>query len=172
MHIQDADVGSLIPQRKILSNKEKLSILLDTVTPQEELKDAVKGKIPKHFKRNSIREREGFEKELEYYKLGFTTALSEFNIELWWSQAVQFGAFLSGKYKTGYCVATPRYGKSFLCGIMANHFAYVGENCYAVGSTQEYSGIIIQHAREILVKSHPEVKEMLTFGDYDISLAC
>ena len=169
MHIQDVDVGSLIPQRKILSNKEKLSILLDTVTPQEELKDAVKGKIPKHFKRNSIREREGFEKELEYYKLGFTTALSEFNIELWWSQAVQFGAFLSGKYKTGYCVATPRYGKSFLCGIMANHFAYEGENCYAVGSTQEYSGIIIQHAREILVKSHPEVKEMLTFGDYDIS---
>ena len=168
MHIQDADVGSLIPQRKILSNKEKLSILLDTVTPQEELKDAVKGKIPKHFKRNSIREREGFEKELEYYKLGFTTALSEFNIELWWSQAVQFGAFLSGKYKTGYCVATPRYGKSFLCGIMANHFAYEGENCYAVGSTQEYSGIIIQHAREILVKSHPEVKEMLTFGDSDI----
>ena len=169
MHIQDVDVGSLIPQRKILSNKEKLSILLDTVTPQEELKDAVKGKIPKHFKRNSIREREGFEKELEYYKLGFTTALSEFNIELWWSQAVQFGAFLSGKYKTGYCVATPRYGKSFLCGIMANHFAYEGENCYAVGSTQEYSGIIIQHAREILVKSHPEVKEMLTFGDSDIS---
>ena len=169
MHIQDADVGSLIPQRKILSNKEKLSILLDTVTPQEDLKDAVKGKIPKHFKRNSIREREGFEKELEYYKLGFTTALSEFNIELWWSQAVQFGAFLSGKYKTGYCVATPRYGKSFLCGIMANHFAYEGENCYAVGSTQEYSGIIIQHAREILVKSHPEVKEMLTFGDSDIS---
>ena len=169
MHIQDADVGSLIPQRKILSNKEKLSILLDTVTPQEELKDAVKGKIPKHFKRNSIREREGFEKELEYYKLGFTTALSEFNIELWWSQAVQFGAFLSGKYKTGYCIATPRYGKSFLCGIMANHFAYEGENCYAVGSTQEYSGIIIQHAREILVKSHPEVKEMLTFGDSDIS---
>lgn len=169
MHIQDADVGSLIPQRKILSNKEKLSILLDTVTPQEELKDAVKGKIPKHFKRNSIREREGFEKELEYYKLGFTTALSEFNIELWWSQAVQFGAFLSGKYKTGYCVATPRYGKSFLCGIMANHFAYEGENCYAVGSTQEYSGIIIKHAREILVKSHPEVKEMLTFGDSDIS---
>lgn len=169
MHIQDADVGSLIPQRKILSNKEKLSILLDTVTPQEELKDAVKGKIPKHFKRNSIRERDGFEKELEYYKLGFTTALSEFNIELWWSQAVQFGAFLSGKYKTGYCVATPRYGKSFLCGIMANHFAYEGENCYAVGSTQEYSGIIIQHAREILVKSHPEVKEMLTFGDSDIS---
>ena len=169
MHIQDADVGSLIPQRKILSNKEKLSILLDTVTPQEELKDAVKGKIPKHFKRNSIREKEGFEKELEYYKLGFTTALSEFNIELWWSQAVQFGAFLSGKYKTGYCVATPRYGKSFLCGIMSNHFAYEGENCYAVGSTQEYSGIIIQHAREILVKSHPEVKEMLTFGDSDIS---
>mgnify|MGYP006365606781 FL=1 len=169
MHIQDVDVGSLIPQRKILSNKEKLSILLDTVTPQEELKDAVKGKIPKHFKRNSIREREGFEKELEYYKLGFTTALSEFNIELWWSQAVQFGAFLSGKYKTGYCVATPRYGKSFLCGIMSNHFAYEGENCYAVGSTQEYSGIIIQHAREILVKSHPEVKEMLTFGDSDIS---
>ena len=60
--------------------------------------------------------------------------------------------------KTGYCVATPRYGKSFLCGIMSNHFAYEGENCYAVGSTQEYSGIIIQHAREILVKSHPDVK--------------
>ena len=169
MLTQGAGVGQLTPQRKILSNKEKLSILLDTVTPQDQLKDAVKGKIPKHFKRNTIREREGFEKELEYYKLGFMTALSEFNIELWWSQAVQFGAFLSGKYKTGYCVATPRYGKSFLCGIMSNHFAYVGENCYAVGSTQEYSSIIIQHAREILVNSHPEVKEMLTFGDTDIS---
>lgn len=169
MHTLNADVGSLIGKRKILSNKEKLSILLDTVTPHDQLKDAVKGKIPKHFKRNSIREREGFEKELEYYKLGFMTALSEFNIELWWSQAVQFGAFLSGKYKTGYCVATPRYGKSFLCGVMSNHFAYVGENCYAVGSTQEYSSIIIQHARKILVNSHPEVKEMLTFGDSDIS---
>lgn len=169
MPTQDVDVGSLIQKRKFLSNKQKLSILLDTVTPQDKLKDAVKGKIPKHFKRNSIRERDGFEKELEYYKLGFTTALSEFNIELWWSQAVQFGAFLSGKYKTGYCVATPRYGKSFLCGIMSNHFAYEGENCYAVGSTQEYSSIIIQHAREILVNSHPEVKEMLTFGDTDIS---
>jgi len=62
MHIQDADVGSLTQKRKVLSNKEKLSILLDQVTPQDQLKDAVKGKIPKHFKRNTIREREGFEK--------------------------------------------------------------------------------------------------------------
>lgn len=90
MHIQDADVGLLTQKRKVLSNKEKLSILLDQVTPQDQLKDAVKGKIPKHFKRNTIRERFGLEKELEYYKLGFTTALSEFNLELWWSQAVQF----------------------------------------------------------------------------------
>ncbi len=142
---------------------------MDQVTPQDELKNAVKGKIPKHFKRNTIRERFGFEKELEYYKLGFTTALSEFNLELWWSQAVQFGAFLSGDFKTGYCVATPRYGKSFLCGIMSNHFAYEGENCYAVGSTQEYSGIIIQHAREILVNAHPDVKAMLSFDDKDVT---
>ena len=169
MHTQDADVGLLTQRRKVLSNKEKLSILLDQVTPQNELKDAVKGKIPKHFKRNTIRERFGFEKELEYYKLGFTTALSEFNLELWWSQAVQFGAFLSGDFKTGYCVATPRYGKSFLCGIMSNHFAYEGENCYAVGSTQEYSGIIIQHAREILVNAHPDVKAMLSFDDKDVT---
>ena len=169
MHIQDADVGLLTQKRKVLSNKEKLSILLDQVTPQDQLKDAVKGKIPKHFKRNTIRERFGLEKELEYYKLGFTTALSEFNLELWWSQAVQFGAFLSGDFKTGYCVATPRYGKSFLCGIMSNHFAYEGENCYAVGSTQEYSGIIIQHAREILVNAHPDVKAMLSFDDKDVT---
>jgi len=169
MHIQDADVGLLTQKRKVLSNKEKLSILLDQVTPQDRLKDAVKGKIPKHFKRNTIRERFGLEKELEYYKLGFTTALSEFNLELWWSQAVQFGAFLSGDFKTGYCVATPRYGKSFLCGIMSNHFAYEGENCYAVGSTQEYSGIIIQHAREILVNAHPDVKAMLSFDDRDVT---
>lgn len=169
MLIQDVDVTLPIQKRKLLSNKEKLSILLDQVTPQDQLKDCVKGKIPKHFKRNTIREREGFEKELEYYKLGFSTALAEFDIELWWSQAVQFGAFLSGKYKTGYCVATPRYGKSFLCGVMSNHFAYKGENCYAVGSTQEYSGIIIQHAREILVGSHPEVKAMLSFDEKDIS---
>lgn len=169
MHIQDADVGLLTQKRKVLSNKEKLSILLDQVTPQDQLKDAVKGKIPKHFKRNTIRERFGLEKELEYYKLGFTTALSEFNLELWWSQAVQFGAFLSGDFKTGYCVATPRYGKSFLCGIMSNHFAYEGENCYAVGSTQEYSGIIIQHAREILVNAHPDVKAMLSFDEKDVT---
>ena len=169
MPIHIADVGLPTQQRKFLSNKEKLSILLDQVTPQDQLKDCVKGKIPKHFKRNSIREREGFEKELEYYKLGFTTALSEFNVELWWSQAVQFGAFLSGKYRTGYCVATPRYGKSFLCGVMSNHFAYEGENCYAVGSTNEYSSIIIQHAREILVNSHPEVKAMLSFDEGDVS---
>lgn len=169
MHIQDADVGLLTQKRKVLSNKEKLSILLDQATPQDQLKDAVKGKIPKHFKRNTIRERLGFDKELEYYKLGFTTALSEFNLELWWSQAVQFGAFLSGDFKTGYCVATPRYGKSFLCGIMSNHFAYEGENCYAVGSTQEYSGIIIQHAREILVNAHPDVKAMLSFDEKDVT---
>lgn len=55
MHTQDADVGSLIQKRKVLSNKEKLSLLLDQVTPQDQLKDAVKGKIPKHFKRNTIR---------------------------------------------------------------------------------------------------------------------
>lgn len=169
MHIQDADVGLLTQKRKVLSNKEKLSILLDQATPQDHLKDAVKGKIPKHFKRNTIRERLGFDKELEYYKLGFTTALSEFNLELWWSQAVQFGAFLSGDFKTGYCVATPRYGKSFLCGIMSNHFAYEGENCYAVGSTQEYSGIIIQHAREILVNAHPDVKAMLSFDEKNVT---
>jgi len=156
-------------KRKLLSNREKLSILLDTVTPKEKLKKAVKGYIPKHFKRNSIRETKGFEKELEYYKLGFRTALSRFNIELWWSQAVQFGAFLSGDYKTGYCVATPRYGKSFLCGIMSNNFAFSGQNCYAVGSTNEYSGIIIQHAREILVNAHPSVKEMLSMDENDVS---
>lgn len=169
MPTQDVDVGSLIQKRKFLSNKEKLSILLDQVTPQDQLKNCVKGKIPNHFKRNSIREREGLEKEMEYYKLGYTKALSEFNIELWWSQAVQFGAFLSGKYKTGYCVATPRYGKSFLCGVMSNHFAYTGENCYAVGSTNEYSGIIIQHAREVLVNAHPQVKEMLSFDEKDVN---
>lgn len=168
MHTQDVDVG-LPTQRKILSNREKLSILLDQVTPKEELRKAVKGYIPNHFKRNSIREREGFKKELEYYKLGFTTALTRFNIELWWSQAVQYGAFLSGKYKTGYCVATPRYGKSFLCGVMSNSFAFEGQNCYAVGSTNEYSNIIIQHARQILVNAHSEVKNMLSFDEKDIS---
>lgn len=169
MPTQDVDVGSPMKKRKLLSNREKLSILLDTVTPKEKLKKAVKGYIPKHFKRNSIRETRGFEKELEYYKLGFRTALSRFNIELWWSQAVQFGAFLSGDYKTGYCVATPRYGKSFLCGIMSNNFAFSGQNCYAVGSTNEYSGIIIQHAREILVNAHPSVKEMLSMDENDVS---
>lgn len=169
MPTQDVDVGSPMKKRKLLSNREKLSILLDTVTPKEKLKKAVKGYIPKHFKRNSIRETRGFEKELEYYKLGFRTALSRFNIELWWSQAVQFGAFLSGDYKTGYCVATPRYGKSFLCGIMGNNFAFSGQNCYAVGSTNEYSGIIIQHAREILVNAHPSVKEMLSMDENDVS---
>lgn len=169
MPTQDVDVGSPMKKRKLLSNREKLSILLDTVTPKEKLKKAVKGYIPKHFKRNSIRETKGFEKELEYYKLGFRTALSRFNIELWWSQAVQFGAFLSGDYKTGYCVATPRYGKSFLCGIMSNNFAFSGQNCYAVGSTNEYSGIIIQHAREILVNAHPSVKEMLSMDENDVS---
>lgn len=168
MHTQDVDVG-LPTQRKILSNREKLSILLDQVTPKEKLRKAVKGYIPNHFKRNSIREREGFKKELEYYKLGFTTALTRFNIELWWSQAVQYGAFLSGKYKTGYCVATPRYGKSFLCGVMANSFAFEGQNCYAVGSTNEYSNIIIQHARKILVNAHTEVKSMLSFDEKDVS---
>lgn len=169
MPTQGADVGSLT-KRKILSNREKLSILLDQITPPEQLKKAVKGNIPKHFKRNTIREREGFEKELEYYKLGFSTALSRFNIELWWSQAVQYGAFLSGKYKTGYCVATPRYGKSFLCGIMGNSFAFEGQNCYAVGSTNEYSNIIVQHARQILVDAHSDIKNMLSFdSDRDIS---
>lgn len=169
MHTQDVDVGSLTKKRKVLSQREKLKILLDTRTPTSKLKPCIKGFIPKHFKRNSIREREGFKKELEYYKLGYSTALAEFNIQLWWSQAVQFGAFLSGKYKTGYCVATPRYGKSFLCGAMSNHFAFKGENCYAVGSTQEYSSLIIQHAREILVKSHPDVKKMLSFDESDVS---
>ena len=48
MHTQDADVGSLIQKRKVLSNKEKLSLLLDQVTPQDQLKDAVKGKIPNY----------------------------------------------------------------------------------------------------------------------------
>ena len=47
MHIQDADVGLLTQKRKVLSNKEKLSILLDQVTPQDQLKDAVKGKNTK-----------------------------------------------------------------------------------------------------------------------------
>lgn len=132
------------------------------MTPQDQLQKAVKGWVPRHFKRNTIREREGRAKELEYYKLGYTTALSRFGIELWWSQAVQFGAFLSGKYKTGYCIATPRYGKSFLCGVMSVNFAYEGEKCYAVGSTQEYSTIIINHARQILVNAHPDIQEKLS----------
>lgn len=169
MDIQGVDVGLRTQKRKVLSNREKLSILLDQVTPKSDLKKAVKGYVPKHFKRNTIREKHGYAKELEYYKLGFSTALSRFNIELWWSQAVQFGAFLSGDYKTGYCIATPRYGKSFLCGVMSNNFAYEGQNCYAVGSTQEYSSIIIQHARQILVNSHPDVKGMLSFDKDDIS---
>ena len=40
---------------------------------------------------------------------------------------------------------------------------------YAVGSTQEYSGIIIQHAREILVNAHPDVKAMLSFDEKDVT---
>lgn len=168
MPIQDVGVGLPIQEKtKNLSNREKLIRLLGNRTPSSELKKAVKGYIPKHFKRNTIREIKGFKTELEYYKLGYKTALSRFNIELWWSQAVQFGAFLSGDYKTGYCVATPRYGKSFLCGIMANNFAYEGEKCYAVGSTNEFSNIIVKHARQVLAGSHPEVKEMLAFDEGD-----
>ena len=166
------DAGLPIPQvkpKKILSNRERLQKLLQTRTPSRKLDKCLKGHIPRHFVRNSIREREGIEAELEYYKLGFTTALSRFNIELWWSQAVQFGAFLSGKYKTGYCVATPRYGKSFLCGVMANNFAYEGQNTYAVGSTAEYSNIIVQHARKILMDSHPEVKSMLSMDSGNLN---
>ena len=35
MPTQDVDVGSPMKKRKLLSNREKLSILLDTVTPKE-----------------------------------------------------------------------------------------------------------------------------------------
>lgn len=148
-------------KKKYISNREKLKLLLDQREPYENLTEVMKGYRPKHYKRNTIREIKGEEKELEYYKLGYSTALSEFGIELWWTQAVQFGAFLSGDYKTGYCVATPRYGKSFLCGLMSIHFAYEGQKCYAVGADKQTSDIIVNHARELLLNSHYDIYSKL-----------
>lgn len=160
-----------------MNAKEKLKNLLQTIKPKEELKKWVKGYIPSDeaYIRNSIPKEERF----ELAKIGFTEFYLNFGIELYYTQSLVVGAFISGKYKTGRLIATPRYGKSMIEGglavwlaINSYHTAVVADKSFRTKKVMEHARKELREGRNFL-KEHliEDDKQAINEADYKLSKA-
>lgn len=86
-------------------NRELLTLIGNR---HKDLPDWIRGKIPKHYKRLSVDNKEAF----ELAKLGASKIGAYFNVKLYYSQSIIAGAILSGKYNEFVIVTPSQYGKA------------------------------------------------------------
>ncbi len=143
-----------------MSPQERVIALLDKATPKEKLKKWVMGYIPEHYKRISI----SMDEAVELAKIGQTEAKVYFGNDLFFTQAVLFGAVASGRYKTFIVVTSSQYGKSWLCGQIAIWLADKGKEVHVAGGNDAAADIIMNKVIGHLQNVHPSVQEKL-IGD-------
>ncbi len=143
-----------------MSPQERVIQLLNRATPKENLKKWVRGYIPDHYKRLSI----SIDEAVELAKTGQTEAKVFFGDDLFFTQAVLFGAVASGRYKTTIVVTSSQYGKSWLCGQIAIWLADKGKEVHVAGGNDAATDIIMNKVIGHLQHVHPSVQDKLV-GD-------
>ena len=95
------------------SLQERVVKLCESASPKKELTEWTRGYIPKHYKRLNI----SMEEAIRLAKMGVVEAMTCFNTNIYFTQALMFGAviehFTTGKYNTLTIVTTSQYGKSY-----------------------------------------------------------
>ncbi len=143
-----------------MNPQERVIQLLNQATPKNELKKWVRGYIPEHYKRLSI----PLEEAIELAKIGQTEAKVYFGNDLFFTQAVLFGAVASGRYNTTIVVTSSQYGKSWLCGQIAIWLADKGKEVHVAGGNDAAADIIMNKVIGHLQHVHPSVQDKLV-GD-------
>ncbi|GCF92490.1 hypothetical protein NRIC_03810 [Enterococcus florum] len=113
--------------------------LLDNATPKSQLIKWGVGYIPDHYKRLSISMKEAIKLAI----LGAKDAKGYFGTDLFFTQALLYGAVISGKYKTFIVVTPSQYGKSWLCGQIAIRLADDRRQMYVAGGNSSTTDIIM-----------------------------
>ncbi len=115
------------------------------------------GKIPKHFKRLSVDDKEA----LRLAKLGATEIASAFGEKLFFCQAMIAGAILSGDYDEIVVCLCSQYGKSWLLGRVGLLEAYRGHKQYITGAAANVTSIIMGHVVASTQTAAPEIRNAL-----------
>lgn len=139
--------------------KERLVTRLMAVHPKNELPPWFKGYIP--YQSNYIRNTIPPDKRLYYAFIGWRAFMIEFNINLYFTQAMIVGAFISGDYATGRVIAIPRWGKSYIMGALADYLAKYSYHVSIVASRTNRTAKVMEHARKALRDSNAWMKDML-----------
>lgn len=143
------------------SIQEKVVKLCNSAEPKDNLREWTRGYIPKHYKRLSIDMSEAF----RLAKLGATEAITCFNTNPYFTQAMIFGAVVDylngGKYNELVIVTTSQYGKSYTMGQIANYMAYKGLTVRVASGTEANTEIIMGHVISHLQTAHSDIKSKL-----------
>lgn len=123
----------------------------------------ITGKIPRHYKRISIKPKEA----VELARYGQKEIWKAFHIKLYFTQSLIAGAMLSGKYKDFAFCTSSQYGKSFVFAMVAIILADRGHNVFVAGARKDTAEIIMGHVYEHLQRAGAEIRENLLGGSKD-----
>lgn len=134
----ELDCKELEEAKCINKSQEEVVRLLKNATPKYKLNKWTRGYIPRHYKRINIPMKEAF----RLAKIGATEALTYFQVNLHFTQALIFGAVVEG-YDTIYAITTSQYGKSWTLGMIAIYRAFKGHQVRIAAATGETATIIM-----------------------------
>jgi len=136
-------------------NKE-LELLFEN--EHRDCKPWIRGKIPKHYKRLSVSDKEAN----RLARLGAVKIGAYFSgLRLFYSQAMIAGAILSGDYDEIIAVTPSQYGKTFVLGHVALISAYEGEKYYIAGAAANVTQMIMTNVISATQEAAPEVRNGL-----------
>lgn len=149
------------------STQERVVKLCESAEPKEKLQQWTRGYVPKHYKRINI----DMDEAMRLAKLGVVEAMTCFNTNLYFTQAVMFGAviehFSSYKYNTLTVVTTSQYGKSWLMGQIADWMAYKGHKVNIASCDEGTASIIMGQVISHLQHAHKDIKANLVVENQD-----
>lgn len=145
---------------------KRVEKLIDTAEPKENLQKWLniqsKGKwiqsyIPKNYKKLSI----SMDDALRFAKIGAEDAYTSFGITLFFTQAMIWGAIVSGAYKKVRMISVSQYGKSWFAGALMLRMASMGEPMFIVAATKKLTDKIMREAQMHVQTASAEIKELL-----------
>lgn len=139
--------------RKLLEGSDDRAGEFGATSPRTGL-----GYIPKHYKRNTLSERE----LRRLAAIGATRIMGAFGETLYFTQAVIAGAVLSGDYDKIAVVTSSQYGKTWLYARVALLAAYDGMRVNIAAATGDGTDIAMRYAMSAAADASEEIKSALT----------
>lgn len=115
------------------------------------------GKIPHHFKRLSVSDKDAIRLAL----IGLSEIEEVFGDELYFTQSLFAGAMLSGEFDRFYICTASQIGKSWTLARVNIIRAYEQHDIFVAGGRKNTTEIIMRHTLNALPKACPEVQNSL-----------